>query len=249
MLPFYQAQYPTINDLTTDSGQYREVLPAKSLPLINLELQSPPMSDSALNNVERRPVTPADTVIPPGHGSHYSASGDLEMDDVEHHVASLVQTPLAGEDSAVHTDREFSAAAVPQVPTQVQTRANCDQCLGNGRSCNGGQLNSKMCIACKTRKRSCSFIPRKYACQHCEKGFMRAADLKRHNTNNHKLLVQEAYKTPSPTNNSSTPIAQLQNEVQQLIVNSDTSQPSKRLRMDSKKTRHVDSGDSFYQVN
>ena len=239
-----------MKDLTTNNGQHHEVVPAKSLTLINLEHQSPPMNDSALNNVERRPVTPADTAIPPEHGSRHSASGDLEMDGVEHHVASSVQMPSAGEDPAVHTDQEYSAAAAAaQVPTQVQTRINCDQCLGNGRSCNGGQLNSKMCIACKTSKRSCSFIPRKYACQHCEKGFKRAADLKRHNTNNHKLLVQEAYKTSSPTNNSSTPVAQLQNEVQQVIVDSDTSRPSKRLRKDSKKTRHVDSGDSFYQVN
>lgn len=200
------------------------------------------MPDPALKNVESYVVVPTQPTTLTGHESRQLAVEDLATNGVEHHIAGLVQSPSmtdresqapsAGEELAINA-AEYHVAAQAQMPTK------CGLCSEKGRSCDGNQENGKSCTACNNSKRTCSFIPRKYACEICDRHFIRQCDLSLHNKKNHKKPSLKAPKKSKSTGNTPIPSRQLRKDSQQSTPTGDASRPSKRVRKDSKKERYA----------
>jgi hypothetical protein len=197
-------------------------------------------------------AAPTQTKILGGHESQQFAVEDLALKGAENHITGLAQalpmaecesqSPSAGEESTTRAV-EYYVSAQAQIPTK------CNLCSEKGRSCDGNQESGKSCTVCNSSKHPCSFIPRNYACEICNRHFIRRSDLRAHNTKAHKKPSLKAAKKLTSTGDTPTPSRQLRRDSQQLTAAGDASRPSKRVRNNSKKQRYANAGELLYKVD
>jgi hypothetical protein len=239
-------------DLTLNSTQNHDVAPiqASMSPIYGSQYSS--MQDPALNNVESHAVAPTQTTTLTELELQRLAVGDLATGGVEKHVAGLVQAPTVAESEPQppSVGEELATGAVERhVAAQALMPTKCDLCSEKVRLCDGNQENGKSCTACYRSKRPCSFVPRKYGCEFCDRHFIRQCDLSAHIKKNHKKPSLKAPKKSGSSGDTPKPLRQLQKDSPQSTPTGDTSRPSKRARRDTKKQRYGNIGDLLSKVD